>query len=713
MNTYDFSSLAADLLARSAALCAEWFPAGKRRGHEYVVGDLNGNPGDSLSINLSTGRWSDFATGEAGGDLISLYAAREGIDQGEAYKRLTNGHAPACLAAPAKPKTSPPTPTIIMPVPQTASPPSMRHAQHGKPSASWCYKNQRGQVLGYVARYDPPDSRKQIVPWVFSEQGWVAKQFPEPRPLYGLHRLAPNVPVLIVEGEKAADAAQEIVGHRYAVLTWPGGAQALGKADFEAMGPRKVLLWPDADKPGAECMTRLAARLEGFCHEVKILDTIGMPDGWDAADSGFDWPAFLKWAKPRAKAFSAPDLPVPSPDPQTPAVAAPDKPGGKLWKQLDLVLNSDGFPLMNLDNVVRAIEADQSIRGHIWYDEFLDAICTDWQGLLRKWTDADDVKLQLYMQRHIGLSRIGVQTCHDAALVAAFHDTRNEARDWLTGLQWDGVPRLAYLMTEGFGAEANAYTEAVGRCWVTSMVARVMKPGCKVDTVPVLEGIQGAGKSSALQILGGKWFVECHESVTSKDFYGVLQGHMLVEISEMHSFTRAEVERIKGIISCQVDRYRKAYGRNTEDHPRQTVLVCTTNRDDWQRDDTGARRFWPVRCGQIDHDWLRRHRDQLFAEAVRLFSEGMPWWDVPSDLQAEETEQRRDADSWEGLIGEWLIGKTRPTTTDILLECLKIEVGHHDQMVQKRVARVMRVLGWQQHVVKTSGRNLRAWVKIL
>lgn len=722
MADLNFAGLAGELLARSDALCREWFPAGKRRGSEFVIGDLNGSAGDSLSINLKTGVWADFATGETGGDLIALYAAMHRIDQGEAYKQLTNGHAPAVLTRPVKRE---PELRIILPVPPDAPACGLRHPTHGKPAASWCYRDQQGRILGHVARYDPPEGgRKQIVPWVWADgKGWTMKQFPEPRPLYGLDRLVKGARVIVVEGEKAADAAQQIVGERYAVVTWSGGAQALSKADLSPLEGRKVLLWPDADEPGVTCMQKLAERLLPVCPEVKVLDVSGQSDGWDAADCGFDWSAFLEWARPRAQVVTPPSPPAtpPPPVPEKPPAPArtrapkqtPPPPSGfALWDELGLALTDKGQPLMNLDNVVRAIENDPGLQGKIWYDEFLDSIVTNWQGPERKWADADDVLLQLYVQRYVGLHRVGVQTCHDAALVAAFRNIRNECKEWMESLTWDGVDRLRHLMTQGFGTEENAYTEAVGRCWIISVVARVLRPGCKVDTVPVLEGGQGAGKSTALQILGGQWFVECHESVTSKDFYGVLQGHMLVEISEMHSFTRAEVERIKGIISCQLDRYRKSYGRNTEDHKRQTVLVCTTNRDDWQRDDTGARRFWPVRCGdKVNHEWLRTNRDQLFAEAVRLFKDGVSWWDVPTDMQRDEVEARRDVDSWESVIGLWLFGQSRVSTSDILSDCLKIEVGRHDQMVQKRVGRVMRVLGWRQHVIKQSGRNLRAWVK--
>jgi predicted P-loop ATPase len=172
--------------------------------------------------------------------------------------------------------------------------------------------------------------------------------------------------------------------------------------------------------------------------------------------------------------------------------------------------------------------------------------------------------------------------------------------------------------------------------------------------MPILEGSQGTGKSSALRVLGGEWFAECHESITTKDFYQVLKGAWLVEISEMHSFDRSEVERIKGIISCAVDRYRAPYGRNAEDHPRQSVFAGTTNRDDWQRDDTGARRFWAVRCGAIDTAWLAVHRDQLFAEAVARFRAGESWWSVPSAEAAAEADERRPRDTWEDALRSFL-----------------------------------------------------------
>lgn len=382
------------------------------------------------------------------------------------------------------------------------------------------------------------------------------------------------------------------------------------------------------------------------------------------------------------------------------------------WKAFGYSLTDKGAPIMSLDNAIRALEHDNSLLKHVWYDQFLDAIVTDWNGPMRQWADVDDVALCAYMQRYLGLTRLSVFQAHDAALMAAFHNPKNECKDWLNALAWDGTERLPYLLSEGFGAAHNAYTQAVGRCWMVSMVARVMRPGCKVDTVPVLEGEQGTFKSSALHVLGGKWFIEAHESVMTKDFFGVLNGHMIVEISEMHSFTRAEVERIKGVISCQVDRYRKAYGRNTEDHPRHTVLVCTTNRDDWQRDDTGARRFWPVRCGYVTLDWLTDNREQLFAEAVHRYRQREKWWDVPEVEQRQEVENRREIDSWEKPVLEFIHSRKSATIGQILDECLNIETAKQDIIIQRRVGKILRVNGWHATTIRASdGSPRRAWVR--
>lgn len=292
-----FKQLSRELLSQSRSLLHQWFPEGRVQGKEFVVGSIRGEKGSSLSINMETGQWADFAGTEKGGDLISLYAAIHGTSQAQAARDLGG------VALGGKIKKKRPSP------PDNATIPSMSHAKWGDPSSVWTYREKDGRVIGYIARYDPPGERKQIVPWTWDDEKkcWRAMAFCSPRPLYGLDRLAAmsGVPGLIVEGEKAADAAAKIVGDHFAVVTWPGGAKAVGKVDWSPLHFRAINIWPDADKPGVEAASDIAAALAGNVPSIHILDVSGQDDGWDAADAladGWTWDEFSAWSAPRWRA---------------------------------------------------------------------------------------------------------------------------------------------------------------------------------------------------------------------------------------------------------------------------------------------------------------------------------------------------------------------------------------------------------------------------
>jgi hypothetical protein len=317
----DFNALAQRLLLGSETLVPSGCLAARRRGHEWVCGDLSGGEGTSLSVNLLSGRWADFATSDRGGDLIDLYAAIHELTMAEAYRELDDGSAAAAPARPAKPAKPPRT--VVTPVPEAAADCECVHPLYGAPSARWTYWDGNGEVLGYVARYDPPGQRKQIVPWTWDGDRWGMGQWPVPRPLYRIQELEARSadPILIVEGEKAADAAAAISGP-YVVTTWPGGGQAVSRANWKPVHGRKVLLWPDADDAGIATMQRLAAMLAERCPEVKIIDPAGMPDGWDAADSGFtSWQDARAWIAPRTSVFAQ----QPEPEPPKPAGPEPEE----------------------------------------------------------------------------------------------------------------------------------------------------------------------------------------------------------------------------------------------------------------------------------------------------------------------------------------------------------------------------------------------------
>jgi predicted P-loop ATPase len=713
----DFRGLNDSLLARARDVLLEWFPQGKFIGTEFVAGGTDGRPGDSLSINWKKGVWKDFESGEGGADLISLYASRNGMTQGQAFKDLAGPGIASISAQPTRARKREPEPEPQQLPPEDASRPTFVHFKHGAAVAVYEYLTKEGALIGYISRHEPPGMRKQFIPWTWSEHdaGWKCAGFTDPRPLYGLDALvgAPDKSIVLVEGEKAAEAAKRIVGHLYIPVTWPGGAAAVNKVDWSPLAGRRVIVWPDADDAGIRAAQTIADLLSDIAGSVKIIDVSGMPDKWDAADAaqeGMAYDTWVKWAKPRLAKYEPK-----STEEKEGAEKAGLQDRVELWNALGLELAGEGKgPIPNLDNVCRVLERWDGFSGAVWYDTFREKILTRWDGAdRREWTDNDDLRLTRQVQSQIYIPRVSVETVHQALSMTAFKQRKNELVQWLDGLEWDRLPRLEALLSAGFGATDKPYHSEVGKCWLLGMVARAYRPGCKVDTMPILEGSQGTGKSSALRVLGGEWFAECHESVTTKDFYQVLKGAWLVEISEMHSFDRSEVERIKGIISCAVDRYRAPYGRNAEDHPRQSVFAGTTNRDDWQRDDTGARRFWAVRCGIIDTAWLAVHRDQLFAEAVARFRAGESWWSVPSVEAAAEADERRPRDTWEDALRSYLDDTKQYGMQQLLENCLDIPLAKQDRVAQLRTGSAMRALGWEPRTLRRGlGQTIRVWAKI-
>ena len=284
----DFAGLNTSLLAQAPELLSRWLPGGHLMKREWVCGNLRGEKGESCKVNTKSGEWADFATGDKGGDLISLYAAIHRIGQGEAFKRLSVefGFAPMAMTAGPSAPQKPVVPALLPPPPDVPTP-AMIHPAFGKPTTPWAYRNSGGDLLFYIARYDPEDGKKLLWPWSWDGSRWVTKAWTEPRPLYGLDLLAkdPEKQVLVVEGEKAADAARRIAGDNFVVVTWPFGAKAWDKVDWTPLSGRSVTLWPDADEAGVNAMQGIALILHGMGCEVAILDVAGQPEGWDAADA--------------------------------------------------------------------------------------------------------------------------------------------------------------------------------------------------------------------------------------------------------------------------------------------------------------------------------------------------------------------------------------------------------------------------------------------
>lgn len=694
----DFKRTLEEIKPRAQGLLRELFPQGVIEGREYCVGSLDGEPGRSLKVNLDTLVWKDFASSGKGGDFISLYAAKMGITQSEAALKL--GGMPS---SPVKK-------------------PNFTHYQLGKPSHVWEYRDSENrETIMYHARYDT-DKGKEFRPFYFTEGKWKSS-FPSVRPLYGLEELKkrPDAPILIVEGEKAADAARKMC-EPYIVVTWPGGAQAINKVDFSPLyGRKKVLLWPDGDEPGKDAMSAVSHKLGPHVGEIKYINT-DKNSGWDAADAleeGWGSNEWRAWAKELATV--CPKLEAPQKvvaelvTEKNVTVEVPEeimmmvKADIDKFKSLGVILGAKLKPINNEANALQILKNwDESPQ--VWFDEFHVKLFTMTDdGVKREWTDTDLVQLLVKIQRKLKFHNLTKTQLKHAVIDFAYQNKRNEVKEWVKSLEWDGKGRIEEFFTECFGADDNEYVRAVSKSFWVGMVARIMRPGCKLDTMVVLEGGQGKKKSTALGIIGGEWFAETHEDPSNKDFFLNMQGKLIMEIAELDSFSRAETTTIKRLLSCQVDRFRVPYGEVAQDFPRKSIFVGTTNEQGYLKDTTGNRRFWPIRTGEIHIETIAHFREMYFAEALRAFEQGATWWEVPIELAKKEQDTRRQADEWESIVKEHLERTTEKSVRlfDVADRALGIRKCDLSMMYQKRIANCMRLAGWD----KDHGRKGNFWEK--
>lgn len=337
-----------------------------------------------------------------------------------------------------------------------------------------------------------------------------------------------------------------------------------------------------------------------------------------------------------------------------------------------------------------------------------------WTGL-RPVRDADVIQLQEWLQR-AGLPKISVSTVHDAVALRAEERAFHPVRDYLEALRWDGVPRIGTWLPEYLGAEAAPYAKAVGEMFLISMVARIFQPGCKSDYMIVLEGPQGIMKSSACAMIGGEWFSDNLPDITAgKDVSQHLRGRWLIEVGEMSALGKAEAAHLKAFLTRTAERYRPPYGRQEVHEPRQCCFIGTTNDAIYLKDETGGRRFWPVKVTRVDIDALARDRDQLFAEAVAAFRNGAQWWPDASFERthiAPEQAARLEADAWaepiakflERTVAEsWDGAKVSVRVGQIASEALGIEARALGTADQRRITKVLTGLGWRRSKAMVNG----------
>ena len=378
-----------------------------------------------------------------------------------------------------------------------------------------------------------------------------------------------------------------------------------------------------------------------------------------------------------------------------------------------LQISSNGSIKNNLYNALIAIRGIRRVTDCFFWDEFRSEIMVrsqlPWSNDVdRPWTEYDDIALTEHLQG-AGLP-CTLEMVQRAIGAVAQEQAAHPLRKWLDTLVWDGRPRISDWLTYYLGADLTPYSQAVGRAWLISAVARVTRPGCKADNILILDGEQGVGKSTALRVLAGdRYFTDELADPGSRDAAMQMCGVWIIEISELAAFNAAGIERLKAFVTRTTDRIVPKYERRTKELPRQCVFAGTSNNTEF-RDHTGNRRFWPVNVRAVDKDALAADREQIWAEAVAAYRAGEPWWLIDPDIIAiakEEQASRMQVDPWDDVIDHWLQGRYDTSVNEIMADCLKLSIEKWTRADEMRVSKALKVRGWERYRSYSNG--LRPW----
>ena len=374
----------------------------------------------------------------------------------------------------------------------------------------------------------------------------------------------------------------------------------------------------------------------------------------------------------------------------------------------------------------------------IHFDEFAQRVVVTKElpsgGGLGAWTDSHDTMLGAWCTSVLGVD-LSASVVADGIMILARQRSHHPVRTYLESLVWDGVPRLSKWLIECAGADDDAYHRAVAAKTLIGAVARIFRPGAKVDTAMILEGPQGLKKSSLIRAMVPDvgWFAENlgSDDIANKDCMIGLQGRWIVEFAEMSNLRKSEVNAIKSFLTRCVDSYRAPYGRRTEDHPRQTIFIGSVNPDAdgrYLRDSTGGRRFWPVACRTINIDLLLNNRDQLWAEAVARYNDDEPWW-LSSDLEAVAAivqADRLEANPWSEHVAKYVdylepsersvpwsnkraASLDNLTAGEVFLAFQGRVPSARDMADTKLIADALKDLGWSSCLIPRGRSRVRGW----
>jgi putative DNA primase/helicase len=532
---------------------------------------------------------------------------------------------------------------------------------------------------------------------------------------------------------------------------------------------------PAHKQPGMAAMLGIGALLRdahGCTVQLLAIEQPGVkPDGWDAADAietdGWGIAEVLAFF---ATAYALPaDTAHPDEKPEAAKkIEGPGAPegGGLPASPVDEVgaeiEGAGGMPWwlapywdadkcrwnISRKTVIMALRNEPALQGVLGFNLLSNTMEArqDWpfpHGRKGKITGAIDLLLGNWLSKTFSTPAITRQALMEAMETVAYENPWHPVVEWLGGLQWDGTKRVDKWLVHAIGespavgdkpatlsADMLEYFTIVGRCWLVGMVMRVMEPGSKFDYCPVLEGAGGLGKSTLVETLAGSaWYSDTpFEIGKGKESQEQVQGVWAYEMGELSQMGKSEINAIKAFISSKVDRYRPAYGRVIEEHPRQCVLVGTTNENTYLRDRTGNRRFWPIPVRHaIKINWLAKYREQLFAEAYQLYLEGV------SCIPTMEQEARLFVPLQESRLvetaatSELLAVLTRPpkdvgmqsvvneltdfVTLAQLAKALEVDAGKSTAGLESQIRSWMNQQGWEYKKKQVGGVRAYGWVR--
>ena len=640
---------------------------------------------------------------------------------------------------------------------------------HYRPSAVYAYFNAANQLLGYVLLVPFKDGKSTPGIWWARGpdgfEGWCHGSL-ENAPIYGLPELQanPDKQVLVVEGEKCRDAAQEALQSRVVVVSWCGGTNRVDRTDWSPLAGRSVIWWADNDDEGRKAMN-VACTLAG-AGKNKAVAEYG-DKGGDVADliaAGGSVADYIKaniseWTHDANPEPSAPPKPRPQPSPTpennspgTQSLGGVSREAVAVAQEVDPVYaiaasnpaeppDEGPDPVLAIDpnewesklirtekgtwakkspqNTALFIQFHDDFKGIFAFNEFSRDIMLmrrpPWQPGSRKWTprvmDEDD-ETALQGQLEYCDITIGINDLSRAISRVAKHNKYNPVLERLQAMKWDGVKRLSGegqrqgWLTRYFGAAPTEINKVFGRKWWVSMCSRIVIPGSQVDTVLIIEGGQGAMKSTSFRLIcspfGDDYFLDNLADPYSKDGKMAVQGKLIVELAELEAFRRSEESQKKSWITTRVDEFRPPFGRMVRKYPRTFGIVGTENPTGtgYLKDSTGARRYWPVMSNEIDYDILKEDVEQLWAEAYAAYKAGEIWWLTKDEeaLAAVEQRKRFKHDPWLPSITKALKGESS-TNPVKLMEVLDIPKKERTVAGNDRIVSVLTMMQWEGRMV--------------